>query len=61
MNSGAYWFAEPRIARVLRELDFETPNLRGIARRAIAATAVGSGEYNSIEQRELTQAINQCF
>ena len=61
MNSGAYWYAEPRISRVLRELDFETPNMRAITRRAIAATAVGTGELNSLERRELDQAITQCF
>jgi len=61
MNSGAYWFAEPRISRVLRELDFETPNVTGIARRAVASTAVGTGDLNSVESKELLSMIQKYF
>jgi len=61
MVSGAYSFAEPRITRVLRELDFETPNVTGIARRAVASTAVGTGELNSYEQKELLSTLQKYF
>jgi len=58
MNSGAFWFVEPRIARILRELDFETQNLKCHARRAIASTAIGSIQLNNLEYTQLIQTLD---
>jgi hypothetical protein len=41
MNSGAFEFIYPRITRVLKDLNLK--ELTYVGRRAIAASAVGSG------------------
>jgi hypothetical protein len=41
MNSGAFEFVYPRITRVLKDLNLG--ELTYVGRRAIAASAVGSG------------------
>lgn len=58
LNSGAYWFAEPRISRILKELDFETQNIKCHARRAIASTAIGSVHSNNAEYLQLIQTLD---
>jgi len=58
MNNGAFWFAEPRLARVLKELDFENQTIKCHARRAIASTAIGSPSLNNAEYTQLHQLLN---
>ena len=45
LNGGSYFFVESRINRVLRNLGVKK-EIRYVGRRAIAATAVGSGELH---------------
>lgn len=58
MNNGPFGFVEPRLARVLRELGFDSQDVICHARRAIASTAVGTNEINSVESKELLATLN---
>ena len=58
MNGGAYSYAEPRLARVIRELGFENQDIICHARRAVASTAVGSSELNGHESKTLLSSLN---
>lgn len=48
INGGAYYFADRRINRILKNLNF-TKELKYVGRRAIATTAVGSSELHKKE------------
>ena len=57
MNSGAFEFVYPRITRVLKDLNLG--EVTYVGRRAIAASAVGSGEYHKKETSELSEWIKK--
>jgi 2-oxoglutarate dehydrogenase complex dehydrogenase (E1) component-like enzyme len=44
MNCGAYSHVNPRIKRILNNLNFEDKKLECISRRSVAAIAVGYGK-----------------
>ena len=58
MNAGAFSYAEPRIARVLRELNFESQDVICHARRSLHSTAVGTSEINSVESKSLLSTLS---
>ncbi len=57
MNSGAYWYVEPRFNRIAREVGLKNQDLLCHARRSIASVATGNSEWNSIEAKSLLASI----
>lgn len=57
MNSGAFDFVNPRITRVLNDLNLG--HLTYVGRRALATTAVGSSELHKKESAALAEWIKK--
>lgn len=57
LNSGAFFFVEPRLVRIARSLGLQNQDLICHARRAIASTATGNSEQNGIEAKSLLACL----
>jgi 2-oxoglutarate dehydrogenase complex, dehydrogenase (E1) component, and related enzymes len=57
LNNGAYFYTEPRLNRIAREIGLEDPDVYAHARRAIATTATGNGEHHAAETKALFNSL----
>jgi hypothetical protein len=49
MNGGAYIFAEPHIARIIRELDFKDQIVNYVGRKSLPVVATGISKNHKDE------------
>ncbi|EGR31606.1 oxoglutarate dehydrogenase, putative [Ichthyophthirius multifiliis] len=61
LNSGAYLYSEPRISRIINELNFKNQNIQYVGRKSSAVTATGKSKGHQQETQELLDLIKSLI